>query len=116
MPSYKKKRSKLHKRKKSYKPKKLKKRVSKKLKRSTRKRRYSSKSKRRSYGRRRRFGSKGPGYKGPTSFDNGYVNYFGAPEPFVNASEWWYPNPPSKGELIGGAPTKYQSPNMIYKY
>lgn len=65
---------------------------------------------------RRRFGSKGPGYKGATSFQNGYVNYFGSQEPFVNASEWWYPDPGSKGGMIGSAKTNYQSPNMIYKY
>jgi len=64
------------------------------------------------------FGSShGPGYAGPTSFQNGYSNYFGAKEPFVNGSEWFYPNPGSSGALIGTAvKTDYQSPNMIYKY
>jgi len=59
----------------------------------------------------------GEGYEGATSFNNGYSNYFGAKEPFVNASEWFYPNPGSAGALIGqGGKTNYQSPNMIYKY
>ena len=47
----------------------------------------------------------GPGYKGQTSFVNALsAPYFGYQEPFINASEWWYP-------VAGGA---YQSPNMLY--
>lgn len=76
------------------------------------------------YGRRSRFGmagsgkgGMGPGYQGRTSFQNGYVNYFGAKEPFIQATEAWYPSPGSKGALVGqGGKMNYQSPNMIYKY
>ena len=65
---------------------------------------------------RHRFGVSGPGYKGATSFQNGYANYFGASEPFVNASEWFYPNPGTKGGMIGSKPTNYQSPKMLSMY
>jgi hypothetical protein len=114
------------KRKASRKPRKSRKvRKSKKSKRaSKRKSRRSSKRKsRRSFGKRkmvrrsRKFGAaKGPGFQGATSFQNGYSNYFGAPEPFVNASEWFYPNPGSSGGMIGSGKTNYQSPNMLKMY
>jgi hypothetical protein len=62
-----------------------------------------------------KFGASGPGYNGPTSFTNGYANFFGAKTPYVNASEWWYANPGSNGGLIGSGPTNYQSPGL-YSY
>jgi hypothetical protein len=57
-------------------------------------------------------GGMGAGFAGPTSFQNGYASYFGGQEPFINASEFWYPNanPP------GNKPTNYQSPRMISSY
>ena len=112
--SYRKKKTKFGK--KSNKKRRSTRRRSSKKRRSTRRRSTRRRSKKRRSTRQRKFGSKGPGYKGQTSFQNGYVNYFGAPEPFVNASEWFYPNPGSKGGLIGTKKTNYQSPNMIYKY
>lgn len=106
------------KRKASKKPKKSRRKRS--VKKVKRKSRRKSKRSRRSRRSRRSFGlaAKGPGYRGATSFQNGYAPYFGAPEPFINASEWFYPNPGSKGQMIGTAKTDYQSPNMIrmYKY
>ena len=72
--------------------------------------------KRRSRRRRSRFGASGPGYAGATSFKNGWSPYFGGKEPFIQASEWWYPNPGSQGQLIGKAPTHYQSPGMVRMY
>jgi hypothetical protein len=67
---------------------------------------------------RMRFGlsQAGPGYPGPTSFQNGFSPYFGSKQPFVNATEAWYANPGSTGGLIGSGPTNYQSPNMIGMY
>jgi len=63
-------------------------------------------------------GGMGPGFAGPTSFQNGYAPYFGGQEPFVNASEFWYPNP-SAGALKlvpDNQPTNYQSPMMLRPY
>ncbi len=55
---------------------------------------------------RRRFGMvAGPGYKGQTSYSNAFAPYFGAAEPFVSASQWWYP-------YAGGVA---QSPQMLMK-
>jgi len=43
---------------------------------------------------------------GQTSFQNAVdAPYFGYSEPFINASEWWYP-------VAGG---RYQSPDMLTK-
>jgi hypothetical protein len=54
----------------------------------------------------RRFGMvAGPGYEGQTSYTNALAPYFGTSEPFVNASNWWYP-------YTGGA---MQSPGMLIK-
>jgi hypothetical protein len=42
--------------------------------------------------RRSRFGVAGPGFPGPVSYPMPVsVDYFGAQEPFVNPSSWWYP-------------------------
>lgn len=91
---------------------------------STRHKKRLSRRHRRKFSRRhRRFGMNagdgmggmGPGYAGQTSFQNGYANYFGAKEPFVNASEWWYAGGPAPS-LIGQGKSNYQSPNMIYRY
>jgi hypothetical protein len=55
---------------------------------------------------RRRFGIvSGPGYEGATSYTNAYAPYFGTSEPYVNASDWWYPY--TNGEM--------QSPAMLIK-
>lgn len=62
-------------------------------------------------------GGMGPGYPGPTSFQNGYAPYFGGKEPFINASEWYYPNPSGVPNLApNNKPTYYQSPQMISMY
>lgn len=81
-------------------------------------RKSSRKSSRRSRSRRSRFGVMGPGYAGPTSFENGYAPYFGAQEPFVNASQWWYPNPSANSANLvpKNQPTNYQSPGMLRSY
>jgi hypothetical protein len=51
--------------------------------------------------------SYGPGYKASTSFQNAVsAPYFGYQEPFMNASEWWYPV----------ADSKYQSPGMLQNF
>jgi hypothetical protein len=65
------------------------------------------KRRRRRRGRRsRRFGLvAGPGFRGQTSYSNAYAPYFGSWEPFVNASNWWYP-------YAGSAA---QSPQMLAK-
>jgi hypothetical protein len=47
----------------------------------------------------------GPGFKGQTSYSNAFAPYFGGREPFVTASEWWYP-------YAGGVA---QSPQMLMK-
>jgi hypothetical protein len=81
--------------------------------RSRRRSRRGSKRRSRSRSRRyrRRRGSRrfgivaGPGYKGQTSYSNAFAPYFGAGEPFVNASNWWYP-------YAGGVA---QSPQMLMK-
>ncbi len=56
----------------------------------------------------RRFGSQyGPGYTSQTSFENAVAApYFGAQEPFLNASSWWYPV----------ADNQYQSPGMLQNW
>lgn len=73
--------------------------------RRSRKRRGSKRRRSRSRRRRsRRFGIvAGPGYAGQTSYSNAYAPYFGASEPFVNASDWWYPQ--ANGQI--------QSPMML---
>lgn len=67
-----------------------------------------SKSHSKSHRRHRRgsrFGAFGPGYPGPVSYPMGTsVNYFGAREPFINPSSWWYPQ--------GGVPTNL-IPNTV---
>ncbi len=71
--------------------------------------------KRKSYGRRKRrysgmhhrgYGKvMGQGYKAQTTYPNVSAPYFGAAEPWTNASGWWYP-------VTGG---KVQSPGMTMK-
>ena len=63
-------------------------------------------------------GGMGPGFAGPTSFQNGYAPYFGGQEPFVNASEFWYPNPSDGAMKLSPSnqPTNYQSPGMLRSY
>ena len=88
-----------------------KKRNSRRVRRRTKRRR----SRRRSFGavRKMYFGMKagtgkggmGPGYKGATSFQNGYVPYFSGQEPFIQAPKWWYP---IAGEQFQSMP--------VYKY
>ena len=74
--------------------------------RSGRKSRRSKRRSGRKSRRGRRFGEvMGPGYAGQTSFPNVYAPYFGASEPFVNASNWWYPRPNGVA----------QSPQMLMK-
>ena len=86
-------------------------RKSRKSRRSRRSRRSkrSKKSRRtrRRHRRSRRFGIvAGPGFKAQTSYSNAFAPYFGnSGEPFVNASNWWYP-------YAGGVA---QSPQMLYK-
>jgi len=68
------------------------------------------KCKKRSFGKRRfskrRFGNMyGPGYNAQTSYPNASAPYFGSEQPFVNASNWWYP--------VGNV--KVQSPMMLSK-
>ena len=77
----------------------------------------------RSSGRRYRFGGAGdggmgPGYAGPTSFQNGYASYFGGQEPFINASEFWYPNPSANASNLvpSNQPTNYQSFPKLSSY
>lgn len=79
---------------------------------SRRKSKYGMRSKYSRYG----FGKAGGiGHEGPTSFTQKvYAPYFGSQEPFLNASEWWYPNPGSKGAPIGKGVANYQSPGMLY--
>lgn len=49
----------------------------------------------------------GPGFVGNTSFENAVAApYFGYQEPFVNASEFWYP-------VANG---QYQSPKMLQNF
>jgi hypothetical protein len=91
-------------------------------------RRRKSKSKSRRRRRKLRFGSPmragtgfggmGPGYSGATSFENGFAPYFGGKEPFIQASEWWYSNPGSHGQLMGkeAGGTHFQSPKMVGMY
>ena len=62
------------------------------------------------------FGASGPGYNGPTSFTNGYANYFGAQSPFIIPTEGLISNPGSNGGLIGSGPTNYQMPTGLYSY
>lgn len=61
---------------------------------------------RRSYGTRKRaYGRRGFGDIAQTTYPNVYAPYFGAKEPFVNASGWWYPV--TNGQV--------QSPHMLMK-
>ena len=48
---------------------------------------------------------KGPGFNAQTSYKNAYAPYFGSFEPYVNASNWWYPY----------SGNKIQSPQMLLK-
>jgi hypothetical protein len=63
-------------------------------------------------------GGMGPGFRGATSFQNGYAPYFGGQEPFINASEFWYPNPTERAVKLvpDNQPTNYQSPGMLRSY
>ena len=63
-------------------------------------------------------GGMGPGFGGSTSFKNGYAPYFGSQEPFVNASEFWYPNTSDGAMKLSPSnqPTNYQSPGMLRSY
>lgn len=61
-------------------------------------------------------GGMGPGYNGPTSFQNGYAPYFGAQEPFINMTEGLYPGGPAPSLAATGAATNYQNPQMVYMY
>ena len=88
-------------------------------------RRSSRRGSRRSSHRRHRFGGAGngmgdmgPGFPGATSFQNGYAPYFGGREPFVNASEFWYPNVSTGAANLvpSNQPTNYQSPKMLRPY
>ena len=72
----------------------------------------SKKTKKKKFGRRysgmhhRAYGKVvGAGYKGQTTYQNVSAPYFGAKEPWVNASGWWYP-------ITGG---EVQSPQMLMK-
>jgi hypothetical protein len=68
--------------------------------------RKARKSRRKSRKMSRKFGMvKGPGFAGQTSYSNAYAPYFGASEPFVNASEWFLP-------VTGGLT---QRPQMLMK-
>ncbi len=70
------------------------------------KRRHSHKK--RTLKRKSHFGQTfGPGFQAQTSFPSAVAApYFGYEEPFINASEWWYP-------VGDGA---YQSPAMLQNF
>jgi hypothetical protein len=63
----------------------------------------------------RAFGSAGPGFEAQTSYSNAFAPYFGASEPFVNASNWWYPYAGSAAQspqMLMGSPLKnYNGPS-----
>lgn len=81
----------------------------------------------RSHNRRRRcrrFGAGSPGdgsdtmgtgYIGPTSFTEKVgSDYFGSEQPFLNATEWWYPSGPAP-KLQGTGASRYRSPQMLFQ-
>jgi len=60
-------------------------------------------------------GTMGTGYIGPTSFtEKVKSDYFGSGQPFLNATEWWYPSGPAP-KLQGAGSSRYQSPQMLYQ-